>query len=138
MSAKRSIGDTNGDDENAYRQLTPKNNLQLISPKLTSSSAKDKDAEEGTLTALYGSVVELARAANKRSNRMQVIKCDLKIIIHIKINNYGLILADDEFTGKSNCALIWNGIGIFSHHVAFTNKRGRSVAVEFGTSFVVW
>lgn len=80
INEKRSASDdANGDEEEAYRQLTPKNNLQLISPTLTSGSAKEKDAEEGTLTALYGSVVELARVASKRSNRMQVIESNSKI-----------------------------------------------------------
>lgn len=69
---KRPGGTVHADAEDVYRQLTPKNNLQLISPTLTPASGKVKDAEDGTLVGLYGSVVELARAASKRSNRMQV------------------------------------------------------------------
>lgn len=63
------------DEEDIYRQLTPKNNLQLIAPTLLTGSGKDKHAEDGHVVGgLLGSVAELARAANKRSNRMQVWK----------------------------------------------------------------
>lgn len=62
-------------DEDLYRQLTPKNNLQLITPTLLTGSGKDKNVEDGHAiagVALLGSAAELARVASKRSNRMQV------------------------------------------------------------------
>lgn len=63
------------DEEDIYRQLTPKNNLQLITPTLLTGSGKDKNVEDGHVVGgLLGSVAELARAASKRSNRMQVWK----------------------------------------------------------------
>lgn len=95
MNEKRSAVDAIGDDENAYCQLTPKNNLQLISPTLTSSSAKDKDAEEGTLTALYGSAVELARIASKRSNRMQLT---MSILANLTVLSSGMGLGYSAIT----------------------------------------
>ncbi|KXJ79556.1 hypothetical protein RP20_CCG000432 [Aedes albopictus] len=90
-------GVVHADAEDAYRQLTPKNNLQLISPalKAATASGKEKETEEGIIPGLYGSAVELARAASKRSNRMQLM---MSILANLTVLSSGMGLGYSAIT----------------------------------------
>lgn len=83
-------------EEDIYRQLTPKNNLQLISPTLLTGSGKDKNVEDGHVGGgLLGSVAELARAASKRSNRMQLT---MSILANLTVLSSGMGLGYSAIT----------------------------------------
>lgn len=87
--------DEGGDGEEAYKQLAPKNNLQLIQPTLLAGSGKDKDVEDGNTAALQGSIVELTRAASKRSNRMQLT---MSILANLTVLSSGMGLGYSAIT----------------------------------------
>ncbi|XP_058447708.1 facilitated trehalose transporter Tret1-2 homolog [Malaya genurostris] len=78
------------------RQLTGKNNLQLIKPSLISVFAKDienKDIEE--TCSLYGSAAELAKRANRRSDRMQLT---MSILANLTVLSSGMGLGYSAIT----------------------------------------
>ncbi|XP_055595464.1 facilitated trehalose transporter Tret1-2 homolog [Uranotaenia lowii] len=83
------------DEEEEFRQLAPNQNLQLFNPSLTTGSGKHKNVEQGLSADIHGSMTDIVRLANRRSNRMQLT---MSILANLTVLSSGMGLGYSAIT----------------------------------------